>query len=261
MNDGITVIIPTYRNPKYLSLCLRSAIKGKKLKTTEIIVVVDGFYSESQEVLELYKEHINVFDLGSNRGMGYAINIGAYNANNSSLLICNDDNVFAKNWDENISNLDLSFKVWTLEQIETSAGMFNFTVANFGKTPEEFQYDEFIKFCEENQSNMDTLKGEIFPYLISRKNFMACGGFDLLFSGPCHVDWDHFLKLELMGLQFRRTYKTMLYHFGSVVTKQSIDSNMFSEKFKQTYNEFIYKWKFPPYNGTNNTKIPPNIII
>jgi glycosyltransferase involved in cell wall biosynthesis len=38
----ISVIIPTYKSPDVLDLCLRSAIEGQQNKN-QIIVVVDGF--------------------------------------------------------------------------------------------------------------------------------------------------------------------------------------------------------------------------
>ena len=39
----ISVIIPTYKSPEYLDLCLKSVFEGQKNKN-EIIVVADGFY-------------------------------------------------------------------------------------------------------------------------------------------------------------------------------------------------------------------------
>jgi glycosyltransferase involved in cell wall biosynthesis len=46
----ISVIIPTYKSPDTLDLCLRSAIEGQQNKN-QIIVVVDGFYDLNKEVL------------------------------------------------------------------------------------------------------------------------------------------------------------------------------------------------------------------
>jgi hypothetical protein len=45
-------------------------------------------------------------------------------------------------------NLILDEKtVLTLNQIEpTGPGIFNFPVKDFGRTPKEFKYDEFIKY-------------------------------------------------------------------------------------------------------------------
>ena len=43
----ISVIIPTYKSPEYLDLCLESALKGQT-NQNEIIVVVDGYYELNQ---------------------------------------------------------------------------------------------------------------------------------------------------------------------------------------------------------------------
>ena len=51
----ISVIIPTYKEPDYLDLCLQSAIQNQKLKN-EIIVVVDGFYSLNKPILDKHKD-------------------------------------------------------------------------------------------------------------------------------------------------------------------------------------------------------------
>ena len=57
----ISIIIPSYRNPKYLDICLQSAIEQAD-SVNEIIVAVDGFIEESQEVLDKYLKHINVLN-------------------------------------------------------------------------------------------------------------------------------------------------------------------------------------------------------
>ena len=50
---SISLLIPTYRNPEYLDICLRSAIENQTHKN-EIIVAVDGYYEESKDILEKY---------------------------------------------------------------------------------------------------------------------------------------------------------------------------------------------------------------
>ena len=58
----ISIIIPTYRNPEYLDICLKSCIEQQHYKN-EIIVAVDGFIEESQHILDKYKEHISILNL------------------------------------------------------------------------------------------------------------------------------------------------------------------------------------------------------
>ena len=75
----ISVIIPTYKEPEVLDVCLRSAIEGQNNKS-QIIVVVDGFYDLNKEVLEKYKDHIDILDLEENQGLCRATNLGVYNS-------------------------------------------------------------------------------------------------------------------------------------------------------------------------------------
>jgi len=95
----ISVIIPTYKEPEVLDLCLRSAIEGQTNKN-QIIVVIDGYYDLNKEILEKYKDDIDVLDLGENQGLCRATNLGVYNAQYDKILIVNDDNVFPYEWDK-----------------------------------------------------------------------------------------------------------------------------------------------------------------
>ena len=94
----ISVIIPTYKSPKYLDLCLQSAIKGQE-NANQIIVVVDGHYDVNKDVLEKWKDSIEILNLEQNVGLCKGTNLGVMNAQNSLVLIVNDDNVFPKDWD------------------------------------------------------------------------------------------------------------------------------------------------------------------
>ena len=85
----ISVIIPTYKSPEALDLCLRSAIEGQVNKN-EIIVVVDGFYDLNKEVLEKWKDSIFVLNLEENVGLCKGTNLGVYNASNEQILIVNE---------------------------------------------------------------------------------------------------------------------------------------------------------------------------
>ena len=82
----ISLIIPTYRNPLFLDICLKSAIEGQ-CEINEIIVAVDGYIEESQSVLDKYKDNIKILNLGQNQGMQMALNLGVYNADFEIICI------------------------------------------------------------------------------------------------------------------------------------------------------------------------------
>lgn len=259
----ISVIIPTYRNPEYLDICLKSAIEQQKHKN-QILVAVDGYIEESQEILDKYKDNINILDLGKNQGMQQALNLGVMNATNEIIFIVNDDNVFCKDWDavilDNIKDKDET--VLTLNQIEpTGPGIFNFPVNDFGRNPNDFEYEEFIKY--ENLIKKDTLTsdGGIFPFAMYKKYYMAVGGFDTMYQSPFICDWDFFLKLDLIGLDFVRTHKAHLYHFGSTATKNGNEGARFRATEGPAADIFRYKWGMDPMLYKNNSHSPEGSLI
>lgn len=258
---SISVIIPTYRNPSCLDICLFSALETQK-NENEIIVVVDGYIEESMKVLQKYSNKIKVLDLGKNFGMQHALNVGVYSATNEDILIVNDDNVFPKNWDEILTSIKADKSVITPNQIEPNGpSIFDFHIKNFG-TKEFFRFQEFLREEEKLRENKFTPDGEIFPFFMQKKWYMAVGGFDVIYSSPFICDWDFFLKLEMIEMDFRRSHHLSFYHFGSQATKNRSDSD--ADRFRQSerdaYNTFSYKWGFDPLRTPNNSHKPNGTI-
>jgi len=252
----ISLIIPTYRNPDYLDICLKSAIENQS-KQNEIIVAVDGYIEESQHVLDKYKQYIQVLDLGINQGMQMALNLAVMNANNECLVIINDDNVLCKDWDVAAENQFKEGFVFTINQIEpTGPGIFNFPVKDLGKSPKEFKYEEFLEYEQTIRDSKLTLDGGIFPFVISKKDYMVVGGFDTLYDSPFICDWDFFLKLDLNGIQFYRMNNIHFYHFGSAATKNGKEGDKFKQTESPAAQTFIYKWGINPQLFENNSHRP-----
>ena len=64
-----------------------------------------GFYDINKEVLEKWKESIDVLNLEQNVGLSRGTNLGVYNAKYDKILIVNDDNVFPYGWDEQLEKI------------------------------------------------------------------------------------------------------------------------------------------------------------
>lgn len=258
----ISLIIPTYRNPEYLDICLKSAIENQVNDNNEIIVVVDGYFDESKEVLEKYKDDILLLEFPENRGMQTALNLGVYNATNSTICIINDDNVLSKDWDVEIERVFVPEKVMTVNQIEPKGpSIFKFNIKDYGKDIETFDYETFIAEEPTFRENKVTADGGIFPFVISKKNYMKVGGFDTLYDSPFICDWDFFLKLQLSEVEFYRTHSLNFYHFGSVATKKSNEGQVFSESEISARETFTYKWGMRPQLYNNNLHGPSGKFI
>lgn len=255
----ISVIIPSYRNPKYLDLCLYSLLKGS-INNNDIVVIIDGHLEESKNIINKYKnnEQINFIQFEDNKGMQMALNIGVYNAKSNKLLIINDDNVMPDQWDEILEDEYSDESVITINQIETKNNMFNFHVKSFGKNVENFDYEKFINYEKSIRKNYKSKSARIFPFLINKKYYMIVNGFDTIYNSPFVCDWDFFLKLEMLDkLKFYRTYKLNIYHFGGKATKSGNEGKRFIKGEISASKTFKYKWGFYPQNDPiTNSKLP-----
>jgi glycosyltransferase involved in cell wall biosynthesis len=246
----ISAIVPSFKNPKCLEVCIKSFL-DTQTTNSELICIIDGFVNMYEEMAEQYIDNPVVkFAVNqTNRGMPFSINLGAYYAINPWLLILNDDNVFPKNWDTILLNQMDKNKIISPNQIEKDKSIFNFTKYDFG-TIDNFRYEDFLETEPTLRENTDLTKdGEIFPFCINKKLFMAVGGFDLVYPSPFVCDWDFFLKLELLGVEFFRTRKLNFYHFGSMATKKSSnleDANHFKNSEHIASEVFAQKWGFEP---------------
>jgi len=259
---SITVICPTYRNPKCLDIFLKSAAENSELDTTRVIVVVDGYESESADVIAKYKNDPMftwiVFD--ANRGMQTAINEGVFAATSEAILIVNDDNVFGESWDQILVDQYDDNVILTINQIERTPSMFNFVQKDFGD-PSTFDYNAFVAYEPTIRNNHITPDGNIFPFLMNKRWFMVVGGFDTLYDSPNICDLDFFLKLELCGFEMQRTHALHFYHFGSVSTKKNVENEKFILRERAAVDTFFRKWKFNPSYGVNNSKLPSRNVV
>lgn len=259
----ISVILPTYRSPKYLDLCLKSATENRKFNSTQIVVIVDGFIEESRAVLEKYSDRINILEFPKNMGMANALNYGVWASETPISFIVNDDNVFPREWDARLEPFIeeiMHGTVVTPNQIEPEPSIFGFPVHPLGLNADEFQYEKFLEIEMQISKAEAAPNGRIFPFLISKKKYMAVGGFDTYYQSPFYVDIDFWLKLELINTPFSRIHHEHLYHFGSRATKMGPEGAKFRQSEGVAAQQFVYKWGYSPNIVANvqrnNTKFP-----
>jgi glycosyltransferase involved in cell wall biosynthesis len=251
MKDKISVIIPTYKEPEYLDLCIKSAISGQTNKN-QIIVIVDGFYDLNKSVLNKYGDSIDVVVLEENQGLSRATNIGVYNARYDRVLIVNDDNVFPKNWDKKLQHCQDENIVYALNQIEPNPSMFpQFHIKDLGKSISEFDLQKFWEYENEISNTNECLGGSTLPILMNKKRFIALGGWDENYpTNGVVADWDFFLKSKIFGMQMRRSYNCHFYHFAQIAT-----GTQRQELERQGHEYARYKWgSYIKHNIKDNSK-------
>jgi glycosyltransferase involved in cell wall biosynthesis len=247
----ISVIIPTYKSPEVLDLCLKSAIEGQVNKN-QIIVVVDGFYDINKEVLEKYGEYISILNLEQNVGLCRGTNLGVYNAASDRVLIVNDDNVFPKGWDIALEEAYNPNSIISPNQIEPYPSMFpQFNIQDLGTGPKTFDLEKFWEYSSQISQNLTEDNGSTLPIFMSKQKYIALGGWDENYEQGMVADWDFFLKCQLMGLSMMRTYNCHFYHFASV----SVNGEKRNKAEMQGHEYAQYKWgNYIKHNTQNNLK-------
>jgi glycosyltransferase involved in cell wall biosynthesis len=235
----ISVIIPTYKSPDMLDLCLKSAINGQQNKN-QIIVVVDGFYDLNKEVLERWKDSIDILTLESNQGLCRGTNLGVYNAKYDKILIVNDDNVFPRFWDTTLENDWEPGCVISPNQVEPAPSMFmQFVIEDLGRDTDTFDLEKFWLFDYHYASGDKREEcGSTLPIFMSKIDYLRVGGWDEMYENGMVADWDFFLKCQLSGLKMMRTWNCHFYHFASV----SVNGEMRRQSEISGHNYAKYKW-------------------
>ena len=253
----ISVIIPTYKQPEALDLCLRSAINGQRLNN-QIIVVVDGFYEVNKEVLDKYKDSIEILILEENAGLCRATNLGVFNAKFDKILIVNDDNVFPDVWDQVLLEEYKPGYVLAPNQIEPTPSMFKqFNIKDLGRDPKTFNINDFWEYEYTVIDDRIEETGSTLPIFMSKTDYLRVGGWDESYPGAWVVDWDFFLKCELSGMNMLRTYACHFYHFVSVGTEATPEEKQSKAIKEQACHEYFkYKWgQYAKHNPINNSKL------
>jgi glycosyltransferase involved in cell wall biosynthesis len=234
----ISVIIPTYKSPEMLDLCLRSCIEGQQNKN-QIIVVVDGFYDLNKEILEKWSEYIDVLNLEENVGLCRGTNLGVYNAKYDLILIVNDDNVFPLNWDAELLKDYIPNSVISPNQIEPTPSIFKqFHIRDCGRNPKTFILENYWKYEEPLRGLFSDETGSTLPIFMSKIDYLKVGGWDENYEQGMVADCDFFLKCRLANLKMLRTYNCHFYHFASASVNG--EKRMLAEQKGHEY--FKYKW-------------------
>jgi glycosyltransferase involved in cell wall biosynthesis len=240
----ISVIIPTYKSPEVLDLCLRSCIEGQQNKN-QIIVVVDGFYDINKDVLEKWSKHIDILNLEQNAGLCRGTNLGVYNAQHDKILVVNDDNVFPLNWDVQLEKIYQPNTVISPNQIEPYPSIFKqFNIKDLGKGPNTFDLEAFWKYEAEVFKDMVEETGSTLPFFMNKYDYLKVGGWDENYDMIMVSDWDFFLKCTLTGMKMIRTYTCHFYHFASI----SFNGEKRQQADQKGHEYAQYKWNSHIYS-------------
>lgn len=254
---AISVIIPTYKEPEHLELCLRSALETMVNKDNQILVYVDGTgdLEENQAVIKSFskekEEGYNpvIFMVAStNRGMCAGMNYAIRWARYRQCLVVNDDMVFPKNWDVELERHVQPRQILIPGVLEPAKSCYpDVETRAFGTSPDQFDSKSFYKESYNpeleavSQIGMDRL-----PFLVDKYEYLALGGWDENCIHGLQADDEFFLKAKILGLETVLVPSIKFYHFSKAsVNDFSLQANgkeSRSQAFAENYRYLGNKW-------------------
>ena len=130
-----------------------------------------------------------------------------------------------------------------------------FIIKDFGQTPDDFNLNDYWEF-EQTQYKQAELNGSTLPFMMNKYDYLAVGGWDVMYPSPHVVDWDFFLKCEYVGYLMKRAYINF-YHFAGAATRKTQEQNAESIRKEQLAHDFFsIKWDGrAEHNPQNNSKL------
>lgn len=264
---GISVIIPTYKEPEYLELCIRSALMNAvDPENTEIIVYVDGTQEINQKVIDQYKEGQVKFLIASqNKGMCVGMNRAISFAHNDYCLVVNDDHVFPRNWDQELLKWVKSDQILVLNSIERTGSMFEgVEYGDFGSHPSNFNMDRYLEASYDPFLEHQMKSGLCrLPFVVNKFIYISLGGWDENLIHGLQADDDFFMKAKVMGIRTWYIPQLKFYHFSMTTVN---DSNLTkngkqgrTDAEQQNFRYLNQKWGggVPRNNGSTVQFVDP----
>jgi GT2 family glycosyltransferase len=271
--EKITFCIPTAKNEKeYIKLLLKSLENNTNINNHEVLVFIDSDNQNTYEMLldlkktfknlKIYNNQ-NKYPIGGQRNISVMFNA----ANNDIVCYLQSDMVVGPDFDKHIlKHIELD-NVLSCARIEPPLHPESpeKIVKDFGITPEDFKYNDFINFVKKVQKeNRPVIDGHFAPFAVYKKTwFEKLGGFDTQFRCS-REDSDMIIRLKSNKLKTIQTWDACVYHFTCVSSrgvdwfkkdpKAEYKNQLQSLADQQELKRFIRKWGYfghdvqPVYN-------------
>tara|TARA_R110000772_G_scaffold67262_2_gene149345 strand:- start:1263 stop:2591 length:1329 start_codon:yes stop_codon:yes gene_type:complete len=265
MKKPISFCITASSNEKYYVIgLLDSLVANTEFDRHEVLILIDSDnQNQYEEFLEYRKDkpNIKIYKNESHR-LGYQRNISILfsHATNDIVVYLQADMVAGNKLDHYfLEALGENKKaVISLARIEPPIHPESEEkiTKSFGLTPEEFQYDDFMKFSKELQKeNRPMIWSHFAPFGMYKETyFKSLGGFDTRFRCS-REDSDFIIRIGASGLEALETWNAHVYHYTCVSSrgkdwfKQNDEDIRIKNEWQSTADQeelrrFIRKWGF-----------------
>lgn len=240
VENGFSILIPTYNNIGYLKLCVKS-IRNNTILPYEILVHVNEGNDGTIDWLE--ESDIRYTHSDSNIGLSAGLNRIRQLATKKLTVFLNDDMYMLPGWDTAFKDYLLEHKcgnnVWLCGTIIEPTNNARYVIAkDYGTTPQNFDEARILKDLPKLQQGKDTPGARVCPILMHVDIWDEIGGYSEEFPGATS-DADIVAKMYHNGCRhFLGLRKALGYHFSSK-TRSRFSEPMSKQarfkKFKEKY--------------------------
>ena len=248
----ISFIIPTRNNLPYLQLACSSI--RKFYPEYEIVILDDNSTDGTKEWADGIRDPNTIYYHNDGRQVGHTVlyDKGVELCDNDIFTIFHADMVCGPNYVENLLKWLKPGGVVAATRIEPPLhppGKEKI-VKDFGTYNTDFKESDFYAYCIEQQGKQENkniiTRGIFAPWAIYKKDFLAIGGHDKLFSPFPYEDSDIFQRMILAGYEINQSRDAFVYHFtcrGHRWTKEVQKDDVFYKLCcAKNSLHFIRKW-------------------
>lgn len=209
---------------EYTKLLLKSLKENLDSQDHEILVFVDSDNDGTVDYLKSVKHEFKDLKIVTHKVkpiVGYQrnSNLIAELAKYDIISYLQSDMVVSKHYDTAVLQALEENTILSSTRIEPPLhGMSDKTITyDFGLHPEEFKFEQFVKFAETVKSSR-TLDYFFAPYTFHRDTWLKIGGYDTLFR-RAREDSDFVQRCLQAGISLKQTFSAVVYHFTCVSSR------------------------------------------
>lgn len=225
----ISFCITAAKNEKdYVLGLLDSLVTNTEFEKHEVLILIDSDNQNQYEAFLEYKKTKPNIKIYKNEGdrIGYQRNISILfsHASNEVVVYLQADMVAGNKLDHYFLKALNKNKnaIITIARIEPPVHPESpeKITKSFGLTPDEFQFDEFMKFSKELQKeNRPMIWGHFAPFGMYKETyFKTLGGFDTRFRCS-REDSDFIIRIGATKLEALETWDAHVYHYTCVSSR------------------------------------------
>ena len=223
---------------EYIKLLFKSLQDNLSTLEHEVIVFIDSDNQGTFEWLmgqKLIFPNLKILKNPLPVCYGYARNINEMFefASNDIVSYLQSDMVISKDYDLILLKHIKPKTVLSSTRIEPPLHGFGNEkyTSDFGITPKEFRYNEFLEFCSQNKQ--DKITNYFFaPFTMYKEVWNSIGGHDTYFRRS-REDSDILNRLILAGNNIEQTWDALVYHFTCVSSRGTDWHNQNNQKAQE----------------------------